>query len=518
MQPRRCTAGCMAANLIHTWPRPQVVRCRQRVPHTCDSPPGACAGGPSLAEELEAALPAAPAGVPRAQRLPAPPPEARRSAARELVLAEPLPAWLEAAPDALGAAGAAAPPGPATGASACWDIEAGHGAGAASGLAQLLAAVPAAGADWRAKTEAFDALGGALRRPDAGVRAELPAHVDRLLAALLEHLGAKFLTYPPDPALCWSTWVRPQLASMTARHAVPWRGGHARRAVVGSRLAGAAAPKDCMFLQAVWQAWRARLVRARMRWGGRRRAPARGGRHAGGARGRAARRRAPVRAAPRPPHAAALRARSRQQGATLLTARVAAPGHCVRGACPVRQTGRLLSLIHSCGRLAVLCQCVHLLSRFICSPDRAEGRGRGTLPCRPTSQAQSSLRVRPAADAARARRRRHCGAAQRRRWRRCRAAWARTRCWARWLARWTRRAARARRSRCWTLSPCCCARARSRPTRPAPRRSGAPAARACDAPPSCEHSGCCGAGLLCACSHGARRQTKARPARRTRAP
>ena len=192
MQPSCCMAGRMPAKRTHAWPQPQDVGCSQRVPHTCDSPPDACAGGgPSLAEELEAALPAAPAGAPRAQRLPAPPPEARRSAAREPIPPEPLPAWLEAAPDALGAAGAAVPPGPAVGASACWDIEAGHGAGAAGGLAQLLAAVPAAGADWRAKTEAFDALGGALRRPDAGMRAELPAHVDRLLAVLLEHLGMK---------------------------------------------------------------------------------------------------------------------------------------------------------------------------------------------------------------------------------------------------------------------------------------------------------------------------------------
>ncbi len=40
------------------------------------------------------------------------------------------------------------------------------------------------------KTVAFEALGAALRRGDPGMQADLPAHMDRLLAVLLEHLGA----------------------------------------------------------------------------------------------------------------------------------------------------------------------------------------------------------------------------------------------------------------------------------------------------------------------------------------
>lgn len=43
------------------------------------------------------------------------------------------------------------------------------------------------------KLDAFEALGAALRRGDPGMQADLPAHMDRLLAVLLEHLGACLL-------------------------------------------------------------------------------------------------------------------------------------------------------------------------------------------------------------------------------------------------------------------------------------------------------------------------------------
>ncbi|KAK9843845.1 hypothetical protein WJX81_008697 [Elliptochloris bilobata] len=157
-------------------------------------------GGASLTEELEAVMPrrvaaapppagtaVPPAGMPgpfRAQRLPAPPPAARRPAAREPVLAEADHSEGEAA---VAGHGVACDGG--SGAHAAWEIDVSGGGGCGGGLAALLAAVTDASSDWKAKMEAFEALGGALRRGDLGVQADLPAHMDRLLALLLEHLG-----------------------------------------------------------------------------------------------------------------------------------------------------------------------------------------------------------------------------------------------------------------------------------------------------------------------------------------
>lgn len=101
-------------------------------------PPQGPPGGPSMGA----------AGLHRAQRLPVPPPAARRPAAREPIMEE------DEECDAAGEL-AAGPPGGAdvgdgSGAHAAWEIAAsGGGGGDGSSLAALLAAVPGAGADWK---------------------------------------------------------------------------------------------------------------------------------------------------------------------------------------------------------------------------------------------------------------------------------------------------------------------------------------------------------------------------------
>lgn len=198
------------------------------------------------------------------------------------------------------------------------------------------------------KLEAFEALGAALRRGDPGMQADLPSHMDRLLAVLLEHLGAQgfLISLTLDHLLAvllehlgarWPCCARPcpAPASPALLRLMPQPGSAgasfaALRGVWRLPARHGDLPSNMQLPRPICQLCGCKLDSScptahamhgdkLAENGGRRRAPAHCRRCAGGAYGGAVCWRAPVRAAHGPPNDAAVPARRRRQGPVLVS-------------------------------------------------------------------------------------------------------------------------------------------------------------------------------------------------------